>query len=166
MNRSIKNITPILTLPGLCISSVLVFTSITAHATLGLDAASVKKDQAALGATLKITKSDGYTDYMLTLPDNGVVHELVSPAGKVFEITWLKRGSWPQMGPLWGDYANRFSGSVHGTSPTSRHADRVDDDFEMHARAVNRIFSGTAHVPALLPQNLSGPIAVPNEKMK
>jgi len=165
MNRSINYSTPISTLLCFGIGSVLMFTSLIANATLGLDAASVKKDQAVLGATLKITKNDNYTDYALTLPDNGVVHEFVSQSGQVFEITWSKRGSWPNLGPILGDYANRFSGSAN-TSPTRRHADRVDNDFEMHARAINRIFSGTAHVPALVPQGLSGPIPVPNEKMK
>jgi len=149
-----------------CTCLALMFTSLSAHATLGSDAASVLKDQAALGATVKTSVHDGYTDYALSLPRSGVVHEFVNPAGQVFEITWSKRGSRPDMSQLLGAYVTRFSGKRNGGSPTSRHADRVGSDFELHSKAVNRYFSGTAHIPALVPANISAPIPVPVEAAK
>jgi hypothetical protein len=166
MNASIMRMTRGYKLPAVCICIALMFTSLSANAALGSNVASVLKDQTALGATVKMTTHDGYTDYALTLPNGGFVHEFVSPSGLVFEITWSKRGSRPDMNQLLGDYVSHFSGKTNGGTPTSRHADRVDSDFELHSKVVNRYFSGTAHIPTLIPATLSGPVPLPVEAAK
>ncbi len=166
MRASSMPFTPGHPLLAFCACAALMFTSLSAHATLGGNAASVVKDQSALGATVTTTARNGYTDYALSLPRSGVVHEFVNQAGRVFEITWSKRGSRPNMNQLLGDYATRFSGKKNGGAPTSRHADRVESDFELHSKVVNRYFSGTAHIPGLIPVTLSGPVALPVEAAK
>jgi len=153
------------TLLVLC-TALTLLTTLPAHATLGGDSASVSNDQAVLGATMRITTMDGYTDYALNLPRGGTVHEFVNSANQVFEITWSKYGSRPNMVQIMGDYVNRFSGTTNGSGPTSRHADRVEADFELHSKAVNRYFSGTAHLPGSLPANRREPVPLPLEIAK
>lgn len=137
-----------------------------ARATLGSDSASVFNDQHALGASIKTTAHDGYTDMVLNLPRGGIVHEFINPRGQVFEVTWNTKGSRPDMNRLLGNYFNRFSGKNSGDSPTSRHAAKFDNDFELHSKAMNNYFSGTAHLPAYLPRNLDGPIPLPVDSLK
>ena len=148
------------------VTALAMLTTLSAHATLGGDSASVANDQAVLGATLQSTKMDGYTDYALSLPRGGTVHEFVNASNQVFEITWNKYGSRPNMNQIMGDYVKRFSGTSNGGLPTSRHADRVEADFELHSKAVNRYFSGTAHIPAYIPANRTGPVRLPVEVSK
>jgi len=133
------------------------------HAALGGDQDSVLNDQKALNASLTVSDRDGYKDYGLALPTGGTVHEFVAPSGRVFEITWSKKGSRPDMNQLLGEYKNGFTGQFNGGTPTSRHADRTDADFVMHSKVLNRYFSGTAHVPSLLPNSLHGPVHQPVE---
>jgi len=136
---------------------------LSASATLGGDGASVLADQSALHATMTIKAEAGYTDYALTQPNGVVVHEFVNPSSHVFEVTWSGMGRRPDMEQILGTYATRFHGTAKVSRPVSRRADRVEDDLVVHSAVRNRYFSGTAHVPALLPEHMSAPIRVPAE---
>lgn len=166
MNRISTHFTVRLNKYSLSAAMALLFTSLTANATLGLDSASVVQDQKALGASITMSSNDGYTDYALSFPHGGVAHEFVNSAGQVFEVTWSKYGSRPDMQQLLGNYASRFSGTANGGTPTSRRADRLDPDFELHSKVRMRYFSGTAHLPTSLPTGMAGPLSVPLEKSK
>jgi len=146
---------------GACLA--IMATSFSAQATLGGDGASVIADQSALHATMKITTEANYTDYALTQPDGVVVHEFVNPSSHVFEVTWAGKAHRPDMSQILGSYVSRFQGQGKVSRPTSRRADRVDPDLEIHSAVRNRYFSGTAHIPGLLPENMSAPIRVPAE---
>ncbi|WP_165795002.1 DUF2844 domain-containing protein [Solimicrobium silvestre] len=151
-------------LPKAAISLAMLAISFSAHATLGEQAASVTADQSALHATMTATVGTSYTDYALTLPKGLVVHELVNPAGRVFEVTWSGRGQRPDMAQLLGTYVTRFTrqtqaGQVTG-KPTDRHMDRVESDLVIHSAVRNRFFSGTAHIPGMIPDTMSGPVKV------
>ncbi|PRC92581.1 hypothetical protein S2091_2636 [Solimicrobium silvestre] len=139
---------------GLMIAAV----SLSAHATLGENASTVSTDQAALHATLTTQVSANYTDYMLTLPDGIVVHEFVNSASKVFEITWSGKRHRPDMQQLLGQYFTRFTDTSHKTRPTTRQAHQVTTELVIHSSAIHGYFSGTAHVPALLPETMTGPV--------
>jgi hypothetical protein len=136
---------------------------LSASATLGGDGASVLADQSALHATMAVKAEAGYTDYALTQPNGVVVHEFVNPSSHVFEVTWSGKGRRPDMEQILGTYATRFHGTTKVSRPVNRHADRVETDLEVHSVVRNRYFFGTAHVPALMPENMSAPIRVPAE---
>jgi hypothetical protein len=146
---------------GLILASIAL--SFSAHATLGGDGASVTADQTALHATVKITPEANYTDYALTQPDGVVVHEFVNTASHVFEVTWRGLGHRPDMEQILGQYAERFHGQSKVSRPMNRHADRVESDLEIHSAVRNRYFTGTAHIPGLLPESLSTAVRVPVE---
>jgi hypothetical protein len=139
----------------------------SAHATLGGDSNSVNADRSALGATVATHAVKNYVDNILTLPDGSVVHELVNASGKVFEVTWNSRGHRPDMDQLLGSYVSRFEGTgKHHHNPTAHHAKRVDADLVIVSNRVHRQFSGVAYLPALLPDNTTGPVSVSSEVTK
>ena len=123
-----------------------------AHATLGGDGESVVDDQFALHAIASIDTRPEYTDYKLATPDGVIVHEFVDPAGRVFEVTWSATGRRPNMRQILGRYIERFNGEKDGGLPAGRHASVADADLEIHSRAADQEFSGSAHIPALTPE--------------
>jgi hypothetical protein len=135
--------------------------SLPAFATLGGNSSSVTTDSTALQATMTTTAKDGYTDYTLTLANGIIVHEFVNSANQVFEVTWNGKGMRPNMKQILGSYFPRFGVQEKERRPMSRHADRISRGFEFHSAVHNRWFSGTAHVPAMIPSSMSGPLAVP-----
>lgn len=147
-------------------TAFLLLVAPVAHATLGESSESVLKNQKALTAELKKTAHDGYDDYSLSLPDGGTVHQFVNRSNQVFEITWVKRGSRPDMNLLLGTYFSRLTGQINSGKPTARHADRTESDFVLHSRLINRFFSGTAYIPDQIPANLEGPIHLPVEQAR
>jgi hypothetical protein len=67
---------------------VMLALSLPALAALGGDVTSVHEDQAQMKGTLKTTQAAAYTVQQITAPGNTVIKEYVSPAGKVFAVTW------------------------------------------------------------------------------
>lgn len=138
--------------------------SLPAFATLGENSASVTADKLALSATMTTSTQSGYTDYALTLANGIIVHEFVNSANQVFEVTWNGRGMRPDMKQILGSYFSHFGvQSKEARRPLSRRADRTGHNFEMHSAVHNRWFTGTAHVPSMIPSTLSGPLALPVE---
>ncbi len=132
-----------------------------AHAELGGDVATVAADQAALRATLTVIDMGTYADYRLQLPDGIVVHEFVNAAQRVFEVTWSGKGHKPDMTQLLGPYAGRGRTPARGARAIARRGGLVASDLEIHAAVRNRHFSGTAHLPALLPESMAAALPVP-----
>jgi len=67
----------------------------------------------------------------------------------------------PDMKQILGNYFQHFGVQEKERRPLSRHADRIGTNFAFHSEVHNRWFSGTAHVPSMMPSTLSGPLAVP-----
>jgi hypothetical protein len=151
---------------ALCAAAVVLpvlFASQSAFAALGGDVASITADQKAMDATLTSNTESAYVDYVLMLKNGIVVHEFVS-AGQVFQVTWSGKGAKPDMNQLLGKYASSYpgnDGSAH--SPTERNSRVERSDFVMHSSVQNRFFSGSAHVPDLLPVGMQAPLNVPHE---
>jgi len=147
--------------------AVAAMASLPAFATLGGNSASVVADKTALQATMKTSAEAGYTDYSLTLANGIIVHEFVNSANQVFEVTWNGKGMRPNMKQILGNYFSHFgtTGKKEERQPTHRQADHIGSNFVVHSAVHNRIFSGTAHVPSMIPSSISGPISVPNESL-
>lgn len=137
--------------------------SLPAFATLGGNVDSVTADKVALQASMTTSSQSDYTDYALTLSNGIIVHEFVNSANQVFEVTWNGKGMRPDMKQILGRYITRFGPQEKELRPTARHADRVQSDVEIHSAVQNRLFSGTAHIPAMIPSSMSGPLSVPVE---
>jgi hypothetical protein len=167
--RNSSGVRPMKAAMHLAIAAVAL-ASLPAFATLGGNSASVVADQKAFQATMKTSEQSGYTDYSLTLANGIIVHEFVNSANQVFEVTWNGKGMRPDMKQLLGSYFSHFGTSAKEVKqeerqPTRREAMRVGTNFVAHSAVHNRIFSGTAHLPSMVPASLPGPISVPNESL-
>src|ERR1700686_155200 len=72
-------------LPGMLAILALPF---SVRASLGGDATSVQADRAKMQGTLKSTTGDGFTLHEIQASTGVAVKEYVSPAGKVFAVSW------------------------------------------------------------------------------
>ena len=142
-----------------CIGIALLMLAlpIPAFAALGGDVTSVHEDQAQMKGTLKTTQAQAYTVHEIKASASTVVKEYVSPAGKVFAITW--RGQFiPNMQQLLGTYYQQFADAATaqreahpGHQPVSIQQPGLVFQNGGHGRS----YFGRAYVPTLFPQGVT-----------
>ena len=131
---------------------------LSAWATLGRDAISVKDDGAHMKAALRVNRNQSsFTVHELTMPTGTVVREYVSPAGKVFGVAW--RGPYlPDFRQLLGDYfapvMQTPRNQRQGRGPLQVNQPNVVFQSGGHMRA----FFGRAYVPDMLPKGVSADV--------
>ncbi len=89
-----------------------------AFAALGGDVSSVQADQAHMNAQLRIQTGQAYTVHELHQTNGTVVKEFISPAGKVFAVSW-SGAFMPDLRQLMGTYFGQFSQAVQTRRPAS-----------------------------------------------
>ena len=128
-----------------------------ALAALGGDVASVHDDQARMKGRLKTTRAAAYTVHEIKDSVGTVVKEYVSPAGKVFAITW--HGQFvPNMQQLLGSYYQQFADAA--TTQRQAHIGRRPLNIQQPTLVVQngghmRSYFGKAYVPTMLPQGVT-----------
>jgi hypothetical protein len=145
--------------PWICAIStpliILVF-PYRASATLGMPAASVQSDQAAMQGALRMMHAVGYTVQELQAPTGTVVREYVSITGTVFGVGW--EGPFlPDLRQLLGPYFERYSKLAK-----AQKARRVvrgplliqESDLVVEMTGNSRTFLGRAYVREMLPQGI------------
>ncbi|MGH8150186.1 MAG: DUF2844 domain-containing protein [Steroidobacteraceae bacterium] len=139
-----------LALLGLC--------SLPALAGLGGSVDSVQADSVHMRAQLRgSTSAAGYSIEELQLPSGTLLKEYVSPAGKVFAVSWhgptipdLRQ----TLGSYFHQYAEASSVAVHNVR-TRRHFEVKQSDLVVQSSGRMRDFYGRAYVPSLLPPNVT-----------
>ena len=124
-----------------------------ALASLGGDASTVQADQVKMQGGLRKTSTDSYTIHEIQTPTGVTVREYVSPAGKVFAVTW--QGPFhPDLRQLLGVYFDQYTQAVqaqqtqrHGHGPLLIEEPGLVVQVTGHLRA----FRGRAYVPQMLP---------------
>ncbi len=123
---------------------------LSARATLGEDAASVRADGAQINATPQMNAVASYTQFEMQTPSGTIVREYVSPAGRVFAIAW-NGPLLPDLRQLLGSYFARYlsasDSDVVGTGPRAI----TQPGFVIQAGGHMRAFFGMAFVPELVP---------------
>lgn len=122
-------------------------------ASLGGDASSVQADQAKMQSTLRTTGGNSYTLHEMQTPAGVAVKEYVSPAGKVFAVTW--QGEFhPDLRQLLGAYFDQYVQAVQaqqaqrrGHGPVMIQQAGLVVQITGHFRAVR----GSAYVPQMMP---------------
>jgi hypothetical protein len=139
------------------IALLMLALPVPALAALGGDVTSVQEDQAQMKGTLKTTEAEAYTTHEITAPGKTVIKEYVSPAGKVFAITWSGQVI-PNMQQLLGTYFDRFAQTAKtqrekqlGHRPVSIQ----QSDFVFQNGGHMRAYVGRAYVPGLVPQGVN-----------
>jgi Protein of unknown function (DUF2844) len=130
---------------------------IPALAALGGDVATVQEDKAQMKGTLKTTENDAYTVHEITAAGNTIVKEYVSPAGKVFAITW--HGQFiPNMQQLLGTYFDQYAQAAkeQRESHPGRHPLNIQQSgLVVQSGGHMRSYMGRAYVPDMVPQGVN-----------
>ncbi|HTX24282.1 MAG TPA: DUF2844 domain-containing protein [Steroidobacteraceae bacterium] len=132
--------------------------ALPALAGLGGDLTSVTADGARMKAEVRAgAPAVGYSVQQLKLPSGTIVNEYISPAGKVFAVSWfgpLKPDLRQTLGSYFQQVVTASQQAPHNTG-TRRHFEIKQPDlvFESHGRM--RAFYGRAYVPSLFPPNVT-----------
>jgi Protein of unknown function (DUF2844) len=139
------------------IALLLLALPLPALAALGGDVASVHEDQAQMKGTLKTTQAEAYSVHEITASANTVVKEYVSPAGKVFAITW--HGQFiPDMQLLLGTYYDQYAQAAKAQreSHVGRHSVNIQQPGLVFQNGGHmRSYIGRAYVPEMVPQGVN-----------
>jgi Protein of unknown function (DUF2844) len=139
------------------IALLMLALPLPALAALGGDVASVHEDQAQMKGTLKTTRTDAYTIHEIKASAGTVVKEYVSPAGKVFAITW--HGQFiPDMHQLLGTYFDQFAEAAKTQRETHvghRPLNIQKPGLVFQNGGHMRSYFGRAYVPTMVPQGVN-----------
>lgn len=131
--------------------------ALPAFASLGGDVTSVESDRAHMAASVRVTQpSRNYSVHEIQSPEGTIIQEYVSPAGKVFAVTW--RGQFmPQMQQILGNYFAEYSAALqaqprrYGRRPLNIQR----PDLVVQTGGQMRNYFGRAFVPGMIPQGVS-----------
>jgi hypothetical protein len=136
---------------------VMLALSLPALAALGGDVTSVHEDQAQMKGTLKTTQMAAFTVHEITASGNTVIKEYVSPAGKVFAVTW--HGPFiPNMQQLLGTYFDQFAAAAKAqreSAPGHRPVTINQPGLVFQNGGHMRSYFGKAYLPTMLPQGVT-----------
>jgi hypothetical protein len=127
-----------------------------AFGSLGGDLNSVMTDQIHFQGSVKTTETSSFFMVHEIHPQTGIViREYVSPAGKVFAISW--HGPWmPDMHQLLGSYFQQYSDGVKAQAAPGRRFIRIaQPDFVFQHGGHMRSYVGRAYLPQLLPAGVT-----------
>ena len=129
--------------------------AIPALAALGGDVSSVETDRAHMKAAVKQTQVDGYDIHEISAPGGTVVKEYVSPAGKVFAVSW--HGPFvPDMQQILGTYFQQFTTAWQARPKHYGHAplNIQQPGLVVQSGGHMRAYWGRAFVPDMVPQGV------------
>jgi hypothetical protein len=125
-------------------------------AALGGSVESVAADQVKFQAKRKMVAMPQYTVHEISRDDGGVIREYVTPAGKVFGVSWSGPAI-PDLSQLLGSYSGEFRNTLlaqpksFGRRPAGVH----NSDLVVETGGHMRAFQGRAYVNSMLPAGVS-----------
>jgi hypothetical protein len=129
---------------------------VPAWAVLGQYESSVSVDQQYLRSEDRVETFQAYKVHQLTSANGTKIREYVSPAGKVFGVTW--QGPFmPNMQQLLGSYVTNLQ-TASPAQTQIRHLRGLTvktNDFVFVNSGHMRFWKGSAYVPSLVPSNVS-----------
>ena len=130
--------------------------ALPAWAALGGSAESVVNDQVKFQAKRKTVDMPEYTVHEMSRDDGEVIREYVTPAGKVFGVSWSGR-SIPDLTQLLGSYHAEFRNTLSSQPrPFGRRPAVVHNpDLVVETGGHMRAFQGRAYLNSLLPAGVS-----------
>jgi hypothetical protein len=145
-----------------CCSGVLLaaLTPLSAFAGLGGDLNSILTDQVHFQGNVQMTQMASYTVHEIRpaagIKGGTVIREYVSPAGKIFAVSW--HGAWPpDMRQLLGSYFPQYHDAIQAEAnahPGRRTVQIVQPEFVFQQGGHPRSFTGRAYLPQMLPAGM------------
>ncbi len=139
---------------ALVLLAVLTVAAIPGWAALGGSAESVVTDQLKFQAKRSVVEMQDYTMHLISLDDGTLIREYVTPAGKVFGVSW-SGPTIPDLTQLLGSYNAEFQNAVHTKAGRRRTAGVHDSDLVVESSGHMRAFYGRAYVDSLLPSGVT-----------
>jgi hypothetical protein len=128
--------------------ATLVIT-LPAAASLGGDESSVAADHAVLAGQIKVARVQRYAVHEIAAPSGTVVREFVSPAGKVFAVSW-SGPTMPDLRQLLGPYFDTYVAEVQKRKARGA-VNVVLPGLVVHSGGHMRAFAGKAYLPDAVP---------------
>ena len=139
---------------ALVLVTVLAAAAIPGWAALGGSVESVAADQVRLQAKRSVVEMQDYTLHIISLDDGTLIREYVTPAGKVFGISW-SGPTIPDLTQLLGSYNTEFQSAVHAKAGRRRTAAVHDSDLVVESSGHMRAFYGRAYLNSMLPSGVN-----------
>ena len=136
-------------------AALLLLVAFPAFAGLGGDYSSVTADRMKMQASVRMLPAQlQYSVHELQMPSGTIVREYVSPAGKVFAVTW-HGPQMPDLQQLFGSYFADYRNAAQAMP--GRHGPLLIDQLGLVIRSGGhmRAFSGLAYVPQLMPPGIA-----------
>ncbi|HXY14342.1 MAG TPA: DUF2844 domain-containing protein [Terriglobales bacterium] len=140
---------------ALAASVVALAFCVPALASLGGDVSSVEADGAHMKATANVRQTEKYAVHEIKASGGTVVNEYVSPAGRVFAVSW--RGPFiPEMQQILGAYFQQFSAALQSQKKQYGHhpLNLQEPGLVVQTGGHMRAYVGRAYVPEMLPQGV------------
>ncbi len=134
--------------------TVLAVTAFPAWATLGGSVESVVTDQSKFHAKRAVVDRQDYTINEITGDDGTLIREYVTPAGKVFGVSWTGP-TIPDLTQLLGTYNAEFQTAVHARRGRRGSAAVHNSDLVVESSGHMRSFHGRAYLNSLLPSGVT-----------
>jgi hypothetical protein len=119
-------------------------------ATLGGSAESVVTDQSKLHAKRAVVDRRDYTVHEITGDDGTLIREYVTPAGKVFGVSW-SGPTIPDLAQLLGTYNAEFQTAIRAKRGRRSSAAVHNPDLVVESSGHMRAFHGRAYLNSMLP---------------
>lgn len=137
----------------LTLALLIALLALPAMAGLGGDASSVQKDAAQFKAELRSTQKQGYAVHEMQTSSGTLVREYVSPAGKVFAVSW--QGPFmPDLQQLLGTYHDRFTAAAKNRKGVRGPLGINESDLVLVSAGHMRSYTGKAYLPQMLPEGV------------
>lgn len=133
---------------------ILAAAASPAGAALGGSAESVVSDQTKLHAKRAVVERRGYTVHEITGQDGTLIREYVTPAGKVFGVSWTGP-TIPDLAQLLGAYNTEFQNALHSKPGRRKVAVVRNADLVVESAGHTRAFHGRAYLNSMLPSGVT-----------
>jgi hypothetical protein len=140
----------------LAASVVLAAAPLPALASLGGSVNSVQTDSVHMNASVSVAQNRSYAIHEMRSPAGTVVDEYVSPAGKVFAVTW--NGMFPpDMQQILGTYFSQYTAALQARPRRYGHPplNIQEPGFVVQTGGHMRSYFGRAYIPEQLPQGIT-----------
>lgn len=134
--------------------SILVAAAFPAGATLGGSVDSVAADQSKFHAKRAVVDKQDYTIHEITSDDGTLIREYVTPAGKVFGVSW-SGPTIPDLTQLLGTYNTEFQNSLRSRRGRRNVAIVRNPDLVVESTGHTRAFHGRAYLNSMVPSGVT-----------
>jgi hypothetical protein len=133
--------------------AALAAAALPGWAVLGGSAESVVTDQLRFQAKRAVVEMQEYTVHEISRDDGTLIREYVTPAGKVFGVSWSGPAI-PDLTQLLGSYNTEFQNSVHSKAGRRRATGVHNSDLVVESSGHMRAFYGRAYLNSMLPSGV------------